>query len=739
MSTSPPGRDTSLEEIAGLVERVTYFNEESGYAVLRVKVRGHHNQVTVLGSLPSISAGEWLTGRGWWVRDKEHGLQFKAQFLKATPPTTREGVERYLGGGFVKGVGPVLAKKLVNHFGAEVLRVIGDNPAGLESVDGIGPKRRERIASAWQEGMQIREIMLFLHSHGVSTGRAVRIFKTYGNLAIQTVQENPYTLAKEIHGIGFGTADQIAQSVGIPKDSQNRARAGIDHVLLGATSEGHCAVPLEKLKGAAEKLLEVPAEIIERALSQMLTGGFLLLEEIEGEPLVFLPHLRKAEEGIAARMRRLAVARPSYPAIDFEKAVAWCEARTGKTLAPSQRQALKTVLTSRAAIITGGPGVGKTTLVNSILQILQAKRVKCLLCAPTGRAAKRLTETTGLEAKTIHRLLEIDPATGRFSRAEDNPLECDLLIVDETSMVDVPLMYALLRALPKNAALILVGDVDQLPSVGPGNALRDLIESALVPVVRLTEVFRQAAVSRIISSAHLIRQGRMPELRAAASDSDFHFVERETPEDIAATLVRLVHDRIPKGHGLDPIRDIQVLCPMNRGSIGVRELNTVLQRALNPPRQAEPAAERFGWRFQVRDKVIQTENNYKKEVFNGDIGTIEKIDPVEHEVFVHYDDRLVTYDYGELDEVSLAYAITIHKSQGSEFPAVVIPVAMQHFMLLERNLIYTGITRARQFLVLVGQKKALGMAVRNDQSRKRYSGLLNSLMKSGSTHNNQRP
>ena len=296
MSTSPPGRDTSLEEIAGLVERVTYFNEESGYAVLRVKVRGHHNQVTVLGSLPSISAGEWLTGRGWWVRDKEHGLQFKAQFLKATPPTTREGVERYLGGGFVKGVGPVLAKKLVNHFGAEVLRVIGDNPAGLESVDGIGPKRRERIASAWQEGMQIREIMLFLHSHGVSTGRAVRIFKTYGNLAIQTVQENPYTLAKEIHGIGFGTADHIAQSVGIPKDSQNRARAGIDHVLLGATSEGHCAVPLEKLKGAAEKLLEVPAEIIERALSQMLTGGFLLLEEIEGEPLVFLPHLRKAEE-----------------------------------------------------------------------------------------------------------------------------------------------------------------------------------------------------------------------------------------------------------------------------------------------------------------------------------------------------------------------------------------------------------------------------------------------------------
>jgi exodeoxyribonuclease V alpha subunit len=636
-----------------------------------------------------------------------------------------------LAGGFVKGVGPVLAKKLVEHFGAEVLGVISNNPTDLESVDGIGPKRRERIATAWQEGMQIREIMLFLHSHGVSTGRAVRIFKTYGNLAIQTVQENPYTLAKEIHGIGFATADQIAQSVGIPKDSQNRARAGIDHVLLGATSEGHCALPLEKLKAAAVKLLEVPVETIEQALSKMLTNGFLLLEEVDGEPLIFLPHLRKAEDGIATKIKRLSTAGVIYPKIDFEKAATWVEKKTGKTLAPSQREALKTTLTSRVAVITGGPGVGKTTLVNSILLILRAKKVKCLLCAPTGRAAKRLTETTGMEAKTIHRLLEVDPATGRFQRNEDRPLDCDLLIVDETSMVDVLLMYALLRALPKTSGLILVGDVDQLPSVGPGNALRDLIDSGVVPVVRLTEVFRQAASSNIITSAHLIRQGKMPELRTAEAGSDFHFVERETPEEISATLVRLVQDRIPKGHHLDPIRDIQVLCPMNRGSIGVRELNSVLQGALNPARPGEPSVERFGWRFQVRDKVIQTENDYKKEVFNGDIGTIEKIDSVEQELSIRFDDRLVTYDFGELDEVSLAYAVTIHKSQGSEFPAVVIPVAMQHYMLLQRNLIYTGITRAKRLLVVVGQRKALGLAIRNDQARKRYSGLLSSLKGSG--------
>jgi exodeoxyribonuclease V alpha subunit len=427
MNAAIPERRPVTEEISGVIERVTFHNEENGFCVLRVRKKGHRDETTVIGSLPSVTAGEWLAAEGQWVRDKEHGLQFKATTMKTVPPTTAEGIERYLGSGLVKGIGPILAKKLVGRFGIEVLGVIENRATELQTVDGIGPKRRERIAHAWQEAKQVREIMLFLHSHGVSTSRAVRIFKTYGEQAIEKVRSNPYMLAKDIYGIGFATADQIAQKVGIPKDSLDRARAGIDHVLLEATSDGHCALPLGKLKFAAMKLLELPEATVEQALSQMLTSGSLLLEEIDGEPLIFLPHLRRAEESIAARIKGLARAATAYPQIDFEKAVAWCERRTGKTLAPSQREALKTVLTNRIVVTTGGPGVGKTTLVNSILMILRAKGVKCLLCAPTGRAAKRLTETTGLEAKTIHRLLEINPATGRFVRDESNPLSCNLL------------------------------------------------------------------------------------------------------------------------------------------------------------------------------------------------------------------------------------------------------------------------------------------------------------------------
>ena len=717
------------ESLSGLIERVTFFNEENGYAVLKVKAKGHRDLVTVVGSLPSASAGEWLTAEGQWVQDREFGRQFRAELLNTSAPSTREGIEKYLGSGMVKGIGPIYARKLVERFGERIFDIIEQESARLEDVDGIGPKRRHCIKGAWAEQKVIRKIMVFLHSNGVSTSRAVRIYKIYGEGAIEKVRTDPYCLARDIPSIGFKTADQIAKKIGIPHDSVIRACAGLNHVLLEATGNGHCALPVEGLKAEAGKLLQVGEAIINAALEKTLAGGELIRETIGDQGLVFLPSLKRAEEGIAARIRLLAAAPPNYPPIDVEKAMAWCQQKTEKALAPSQQVALRQALANRVLIITGGPGVGKTTLVNAILLILRAKKVQCLLCAPTGRAAKRLSEMTGLEAKTIHRLLEASPASGGFTRNEGRPLDCDLLVVDETSMVDVVLLNHLLRALPPAASLLLVGDVDQLPSVGPGMALAHLIGGGVVPVVRLTEVFRQAAHSRIITTAHRINEGLMPDMPAQAADSDFHFIERADPEQIAATVLDLVKRRIPRKFGFDPIRDIQVVSPMNRGSLGIHELNVRLQNELNPARAEEPVVEKFGWQFRPRDKVIQTENNYDKDVFNGDIGQIVRIDPVEREVAVKFDQREVVYDFGELDQVALAYAITIHKSQGSEFPAVVIPLATQHYLLLQRNLVYTGITRGKKLVVVVGQRKALAIAVKNNRTESRSSGLLARLRK----------
>jgi exodeoxyribonuclease V alpha subunit len=722
-ATKPP------ESLNGLIERVTFFNDENGFAVLKVKAKGHREHVTVVGSLASINPGEWLTAEGHWVRDREFGLQFRATLLTSTAPNTREGIEKYLGSGMVKGIGPVYAKKLVHKFGEKIFDIIEKESGRLEDVGGIGPQRRLRIKEAWAEQKAIREIMVFLHSNGVSTSRAVRIYKVYGSTAIQEVRANPYALARDIPGIGFKTADQIAQKIGIPHDSILRACAGLSFILLEATGQGHCALPLALLKEEAGKLLQVGEAIVNTALQRNLESAEVLTETIDGEALIFLPRLKRAEQNIAFHIKTLCEGLPHYPAIDLPKAIDWCEKKTGKLLAPTQREALKQALNNRILIITGGPGVGKTTLVNALLVILRAKKVQCLLCAPTGRAAKRLSETTGLEAKTIHRLLEVQPS-GAFSRGENKPLECDLLVVDETSMLDVPLMSHLVRALPPNSSLILVGDVDQLPSVGPGMVLRDLIESGVVPVTRLTEVFRQAAGSRIITNAHRINQGLLPELPAKDQESDFYFIERDEPGQIADTLLDFVKKRIPAKFGLNPIADLQVLSPMNRGSLGIRELNAQLQSELNPARTEEASVEKFGTHYRVRDKVIQTENDYDKQVFNGDIGLISKIDALEREVTVQFERREVVYDYGELDELALAYAITIHKSQGSEFPVVVMPLATQHFLLLQRNLVYTGVTRGKKLVVIVGQGKALSLAVRNDKTDRRFSGLLARLRQS---------
>ncbi|MBT5927784.1 MAG: ATP-dependent RecD-like DNA helicase [Verrucomicrobia bacterium] len=717
----------SKESISGLIERVTYFNEESGFAVLRVKIKGRRDLLTVVGKSVSANAGEWVKAEGIWARDRDHGLQFKAERLVCTPPTNKEGIEKYLASGMIKGIGPVYAKKMVVKYGEKIFDIIETASAKLESIDGIGPGRRRKIKDAWQEQKVVRKIMVFLHSNGVSTSRAVRIYKTYGEEAIEKVQNNPYILARDIRGIGFKSADQIARKLGIPEDSLHRAQAGLNHVLIEATGNGHCGLPEELLIQKATELLAVDGAVVRDGLHQALVGGDVVREEVGEIELIFLPALKKAEEGIAQRILAFAGKASSYPSIDFNKAIAWVQAKSRLQLAASQMDAIRCALEHRVVIITGGPGVGKTTIIQSILKILHAKHVTFALCAPTGRAAKRLSESTGHEAKTIHRLLEVNPRNGKFKHDEQSPLEEKLLVVDECSMVDIPLMHHLLKALPENGHLLLVGDVDQLPSVGPGSVLRDLIQCERASVVRLQEIFRQAAGSRIITNAHRINQGQMPLIEEESALSDFYFIDREEPERAAATLVQMVKDRIPAKFRVHPILDIQVLCPMNRGSLGVRELNLTLQNALNPLKQGDAVVEKFGWQFRVRDKVIQTENNYDKEVFNGDIGQVVSIDPVEKEIKIQFDQRKVPYDFGELDELSLAYAITIHKSQGSEFPVVVTPVATQQFMLLQRNLIYTGVTRGRKLVVIIGQKKALGMAVKNSKNAFRYSGLLHRL------------
>jgi len=720
----PPGTSAGApsEHLAGAVERVTFHSEESGFCVLRVKVRGQRALVTVVGAAATVTAGEYIECDGTWVNDQRHGLQFKALNLRVIPPSTLDGIEKYLGSGMVKGIGPHFARKLVGAFGERVFDIIEDSPDRLLTLEGIGPKRRERVTRAWAEQKVIREIMVFLQSHGVGTARAVRIYKTYGDAAVEKVRENPYRLALDIHGIGFKTADAIAHRLSIPHDSLIRAQAGVRHVLQEVAADGHCAAYREQLAESACKLLEIPAPIIEQAIAAELEEENLVAEEIEGRPALFLTPLQRAERGIAMGLHRLRRAPPIWGRVDPQGAIPWMEQQTGLELSDSQRAAVAAAIEGKVTIITGGPGVGKTTVVNGILRILQAKGISVCLCAPTGRAAKRLTESTGTEARTIHRLLEFDPRSMGFRRDQYTPLATDLVVVDEVSMVDLVLMNQLLRAIPNHAAVLLVGDVDQLPSVGPGSVLADMIGSGAVPTVRLTEIFRQAARSRIVVNAHRINQSRMPERPdPQGSDSDFYRIDCETPERIHDRLLRVTTERIPKRFGLDPVADIQVLTPMNQGGLGARSLNLELQQRLNV--DAHPRITRFGWTYAAGDKVIQTVNNYDKEVFNGDIGRIRRIDEAEGFVTIEYDGRQVEYELGELDEISLAYATTIHKSQGSEYPAVVIPLATQHYTLLERNLLYTAVTRGKRLVVLIAQTKALGMAVKRELSVTRLTKL----------------
>ena len=707
--------------LSGTVERVTYHNADNGFCVLRVKAKGFRDLVTVVGHVSIIASGEFVEAVGSWKNDPQYGLQLAAFSLKAMPPTGVDGIQKYLASGMIKGIGPVYGERLVAAFGTEVFQIIENQPKRLQEVEGIGKVRREKIVKGWDVQKKIKEIMLFLYANGVGTSKAVRIYKMYGDQAISLIQENPYRLAQDIYGIGFLTADQIAQKMGIEKTSLLRAKAGIRHALFEEVGNGHCAYPRAALLAQAAELLEIPLETIEIAAAEEIQAQGLRADTICDEECLFIPSLHYYEKYIAERIAALSQGVPMWGGINAEAAIPWVEKKLGIQLAENQKKAVAAAIQAKFMVITGGPGVGKTTIVNSIIKILEAKKLQILLAAPTGRAAKRLAETTGLEAKTIHRLLEYDPAEHCFKRDLENPLECNLLVIDESSMVDAQLMHSLLKAVPAAASVLLVGDVNQLPSVGAGQVLADIIESQAVKVVTLTEIFRQAKTSKIITNAHAINSGSMPDL-SNQLEGDFFFVTAEAPEEAVGKVVQIVKQRIPRRWRYNPIRDVQVLCPANIGGIGAKSLNIELQKALNPA--GSEKVEKFGVTFAIGDKVMQVQNNYDKEVFNGDIGFITRLNADEREAYIDFDNREVVYEFDELDEIALAYACTIHKSQGSEYPVVVIPVMMQHFMLLQRNLIYTGVTRGKKLVILVGQKKALSMAVKGKkQNKARYSKL----------------
>lgn len=711
-----------LEELEGTIESVLFTDGTDDYSVVRLRISDAHvSSVIAVGSMTSPVSGEKLRLKGRWTHHPRFGRQFAVQEYHAYPPSTMEGIKRYLSSGLVPGIGGRIAERIVKAFGEETLEVLDHAPERLSDVEGLGKKRIQAIRSAWKQHTEIRRVMVFLQSHGAGAALAAKIYRQYGDYAVAVVQENPYRLSMDVAGIGFLTADRIAQSVGVDSSSPSRAEAGVLHVLNESTTEGNVCFPRVRLMQRCQKLLQIDREIITEAVKNLRAAGNVIVEEPPGgpEPMVYLPAFHTAEVGVAAMLEDLKKGSAGHPLVDMEDALDLVRRDMEITLAEKQIEALRTARESKVMVITGGPGTGKTTIIRALLFMLIRADVKVMLAAPTGRAAKRMQEASGREAKTIHRLLEFAPRRGKFQRDRDNPLDCDWLILDETSMIDTILMYHLLKALPRSCSMVLVGDADQLPSVGAGRVLQEVIQSGSVPVVELNEIFRQDDAGQIVINAHRINLGLMPQQREDVQ-GDFYFIRREDPDEAARLIVELCRHRIPRRFHLDPVTDIQVLSPMHRGAAGVSNLNRMLQETLNPGGSGLVHGDR---EIRRGDKIMQIRNNYEKEVYNGDIGRIETVEIEAHSVTARFEERSVRYEAIELDELAPAYAVSVHKAQGSEFPAVVVPVLTQHYPLLQRNLIYTAITRGKRLVVIVGTRKALAMALKKTETGERFTGL----------------
>jgi exodeoxyribonuclease V alpha subunit len=720
-STGKPADSAQpLAALEGVVERLTFSDPESHYAVVRLKVKGRRDPVTVVGPLAGTREGEQLELKGHYEVHPKWGEQFKVTWWYSVVPATEAGIQRYLASGLVKGIGGELAKRLVEKFGADTLKIIDDTPERLTEVSGIGPKRIEQIKKDWQEHRGTREFLVALQGLGLSLGFATKVYKQYGDQAMAVATANPYQLALDIQGLGFVTADNLAARLNLDPLTPARLAAGLLHVLETKAGEGHVYVPEEMLLQEAGELLKVPRQPLSKILENLAREGRVVLQDLQEGRGVFRKPAWVAETGIARDITRLKTT-PAPPApLHLEDLISRVQEERGITLSEEQARAVALALREKLVIITGGPGTGKTTIVSCILDLYQHLGARVRLMAPTGRAAKRLSETTGSEAATIHRALEFSPQTGGFRRNASEPLRADVIVIDEMSMVDTYLMYHLLRAVPPGARLVMVGDVYQLPAVGPGNVLKDLMDSGVVPVARLTQIYRQAQQSLIVVNAHRINQGDFPELAGLDDEKDFVFIPRQEPAAIKGSLLNLVCNELPKRYGFDPVRDLQVITPMHRGAVGVQTLNHELQQRLNgrAPRFT------FGARvFRRGDKVMQLRNNYYKEVFNGDIGQVTGLNPATGQLLVEFDGRTVAYDPGEGEEITLAYAVTVHKAQGSEFPGVLLVLTTHHYLLLQRNLLYTALTRGRRLVVLLGTKKALAIAIKNDRPVRRYTDL----------------